>query len=80
MKLPIQAPPVIRTDLFKPHTVVYLNSPCASNKTKRELLFSLLHGANYNAPMRFLMSADHCGCHVFSGNSMAMCLAACGFF
>ncbi|NEN88985.1 MAG: cyanobactin biosynthesis system PatB/AcyB/McaB family protein [Okeania sp. SIO3H1] len=78
MKLPIQAPPVIRTDLFKPHTVVDLNS--ASNDTKRELLLSLLDGANYNDPMRFLMSADYCGCHILSGNSMAMCLAACGFF
>ena len=75
MKLPIQAPPVRRTDLFKPHTVLNINS--ASNDTKRALLFGLLHGANYNDPMRFLISADNCGCHILSGNSMVNCLAAC---
>ncbi|NER46849.1 MAG: cyanobactin biosynthesis system PatB/AcyB/McaB family protein [Symploca sp. SIO1A3] len=78
MKLPIQAPPVMRPHLFRPHTVVDLKA--ASNESKKELLFALLHGANYDDPMRFLNSADHCGCHILSENSMAMCLATCGFF
>ncbi len=78
MKLPIQAPPVMRTDLFKPHTVVDLIY--ASEGSVLELEFNLLHGANHNDPMRFLMSADNYGCHLFSGNSMAMCLAVRGFF
>jgi len=78
MKLPIQAPPVIRTDLFKPHKVLDLTH--ASRESQLELEFNLLHGANYDAPMRFLKSADYCGCHILSGNSMAMCLAACGVF
>ena len=78
MKLPIQAPPVKRTDLVKPHTVVDLIH--ASKEHLLELEFELLHGANYNDPMRFLMSADYCGCHILSGNSMAMCLTACSFF
>lgn len=78
MKLPIQAPPVIRTDLFKPHTVVDLIH--ASKDSVLELELNLLSGANHNDPMRFLMSADYCGCHILSGNSMAMCLTACGFF
>ncbi|MEH1865820.1 MAG: cyanobactin biosynthesis system PatB/AcyB/McaB family protein [Nostoc sp.] len=78
MKLPIQAPPVKRTDLFKPNTVVDLIH--ASRESQLELELNLLHGANYNAPMRFLMSPDYCGCHILSGNSIAMCLAVCGFF
>jgi cyanobactin biosynthesis protein (PatB/AcyB/McaB family) len=78
MKLPIQSQPVIRTDLVKPDTVVDLIN--ASREQLFELEVDLLHGANYNDPMRFLMSADYCGCHILSGNSMAMCLAACGFF
>ncbi|MDJ0533468.1 MAG: cyanobactin biosynthesis system PatB/AcyB/McaB family protein [Xenococcaceae cyanobacterium MO_207.B15] len=78
MKLPIQAPPVIRTDLFKPHTVVDVIHASKSSLLEKQL--NLLHGANYNDPMRFLMPADYSGCHLFSGNSMAMCLAVKGFF
>lgn len=78
MKLPLQAPPVIRTDLFRSHTVVDLIH--ASRESQLELELNLLHGANYDAPMRFLKSADDCGCHILCGNPMAMCLAACGFF
>lgn len=78
MKLPIQSPPVMRTDVIKPHTVVDLIH--ASREHLLELELGLLAGANYNAPMRFLMSADYSGCHLFSENSMAIGLATRGLF
>ena len=82
MKLPNQAPPVFRTttglikDSDQPHTVVNITQ--ASRDSKLELFTSLIAGANYNAPMRFLTSVDSSGCHILSGGSMAMCLAASG--
>jgi len=78
MKIPIQSAPVIRTNLIKPHTVVDLNY--ASTEQLWELELDLLNGANYNDPMRFLMSTDYSGCHLFSANSMAICLAGSGLF
>jgi hypothetical protein len=67
------------TDLIKgreeqPFTVIDFTH--ATNKL--ELSLNLVAGANYNAPMRFLPPVDSCGCHILSGSSMAMCLAACG--
>ncbi|MDJ0676002.1 MAG: cyanobactin biosynthesis system PatB/AcyB/McaB family protein [Calothrix sp. MO_167.B42] len=78
MKLPIQSAPVIRTNLIKPHAVVDLIH--ASTEQLLELKVDLQSGANYNDPMRFLMSADYSGCHLFSANSMAICLAGSGLF
>ena len=78
MKLPIQSPPVLRTDVIKPHTVADLAH--ASREQFLELQFNLLGGANYNDPMRFLMSVDYGECHLFSDNSMAMCLGVSGLF
>ncbi len=46
----------------------------------RRLKFDLLHDANYNDPMRFLMPVDFCGCHIFSGQVRARCSATCGGF
>ena len=76
MKLPKQAAPVMRPDLIKPQTVVDLAR--ASRGQLFNLELDLLGGANYNEPMRFLTPVDSCGCHILSGGSMAMCLAACG--
>ena len=82
MKLPNQAKPVFRTaigrikDTEQPHTVLDLAR--VSDNYLDEIRITLLHGANYNAPMRFLTPVDSCGCHILSGSSMAMCLAACG--
>ncbi len=82
MKLPNQATPVFRTvtgiikDIEQPRTVVNITQ--ASRDSKLELVTDLVNGANYNAPMRFLTPVDSCGCHILSGSSMAMCLAACG--
>ena len=83
MKLPNQAAPIFRTttgllirESDQPHTV--LNITRASRDSKAELFTSLIGGANYNASMKFLTPVDSCGCHILSGNSMAMCLASCG--
>ena len=46
----------------------------------RNLRFDLLHGANYNDPMRFLMPVSFCGCQILSGQARARCSAACGWF
>jgi cyanobactin biosynthesis protein (PatB/AcyB/McaB family) len=80
MKLPKQSLPIFRTvtgviqNYEQPlSTVDFLH---ASQSTKIELLTRLLHGANYNIPARFIAPEDFRGCHMFSGNSMAMCLAA----
>ena len=82
MKLPKQALPVSRSakgwiDYKKneqPHTVVDIVH--ASNIA--DLRISLANGANHHAPMRFLTPVGSCGCHILSGSSMAVCLAACG--
>lgn len=46
----------------------------------RNLRFNLLHGANYNDPMRFLSPVSFCGCQILSGQARARCSAACGWF
>ena len=82
MKLPNQAAPVFRTatglikDGEQPRTVI--DFAHASTESLLELYTNLQAGANYNAPMRLLTPVDSCGCHILSGSSMAMCLAACG--
>ncbi len=82
MKLPNQATPVFRTatglikDEEQPRIVI--NFADASTPSLLEHFTHLQAGANYNAPMRFLTPVDSCGCHILSGSSMAMCLAACG--
>ncbi|MBU7586457.1 MAG: hypothetical protein KAF91_26935 [Nostoc sp. TH1S01] len=78
MKIPIQSLPVIRTDLIKPNTVADLIH--APKEQFLELELNLLHGADYNDPMKFLTSANYGGCQLLSENSMAMCLAAIGLF
>ena len=79
MKLPNQAMPIFRTatgvikNYEQPITV--LNFTNASRDSKLDLLIKLVNGANHNAPMRYLAPVDSYGCHILSGNSMAMCLA-----
>ena len=82
MKLPKQAVPVSKTtrgwiDYKKneqPNSVVDFFH--ANSSSRFNLSIDLLGGANYNAPMRFLTPVGSHGCHILSGNSMAMCLAA----
>jgi len=76
MKLPKQSVPVNRHELFEPHTTVNLVD--GGTEELWNIRFDLQHGANYDDPMRFLTPVDLCGCHLFSGASMAMCLASCG--
>ncbi|MDJ0899232.1 MAG: hypothetical protein QNJ55_10510 [Xenococcus sp. MO_188.B8] len=82
MKLPNHAKPVFRTvigrikDSEQPRTVVDIRH--TSDDCLNQVRSTLYLGANYNAPMRFLTPVDYCGCHILSGSSMAMCLAACG--
>lgn len=80
MKLPIQARPVKRPEIIEPYkTVDVTNAAPPGNKySLLNIRIDLLHGANYNAPMRVIVPVDFCGCHLFSGSSMAQCLAACG--
>jgi cyanobactin biosynthesis protein (PatB/AcyB/McaB family) len=80
MKLPKQSLPIFRTatgiiqNYEQPiMTVDFLH---ASQNTKIEILTRVLHGGNYNMPARFIPPEDFRGCHILSGNSMAMCLAA----
>lgn len=53
MKLPKQASPVKRPDLIQPYTVIDIAH--ASKERLKYMRFDLRHGANYNAPMRFLL-------------------------
>jgi hypothetical protein len=83
MKLPKQSQPISRTviGLIKnsDQPVATIGIVHASSSSKRELLSNLIHGANYNSPMRFLESSINSdNCYILSGNSMAMCLAVCG--
>ncbi|NEP51793.1 MAG: cyanobactin biosynthesis system PatB/AcyB/McaB family protein [Moorea sp. SIO3C2] len=80
MKLPKQSVPVKRPDLIDPSTTVDLQILIDAGAVDelRNLKFYLLHGANYNNPMRFLMPANFCGCQIFSGQSRARCSATCG--
>ena len=86
MKLPKPVKPVFRTSIGLIETTRGLpaqpdkvaNIAQASRDQQIELITGLIHGANYNAPMRFLAPVDSCGCHILSGSSMATCLAACG--
>jgi hypothetical protein len=82
MKPPIQATPVFRTatGVIKNHEqpITVLNFTHASLDSKFSVIVKLVNGGNYNAPMRFLTPVDSYGCHILSGNSMAMCLAAFG--
>ncbi len=75
MKLPKQVQPVTRPDLIQPHTVLNRNN--TGQKQRLRLALELLHGANYNDPMRFATPVDFCGCHLLFGNSAAMCRAIC---
>jgi cyanobactin biosynthesis protein (PatB/AcyB/McaB family) len=75
MRLPKQTAPVIRPDVLQPHLTLDIQNASATRLL--EIKFDLLHGANYNAPMKFLITDDFCGCHIFSPHSMAMCLAIC---
>jgi len=76
MKLPKQSVPVNRQDKFEPHTTV--NVIDGDIDELKDIRFELRYGANYNDPMRFLTPVDFCGCHLFSGTSMTICLASCG--
>jgi hypothetical protein len=84
MKIPNQAAPVYRTatgvikDNEQP--IAVLDFTHASLASKLNLITNLIHGANYNAPMRFAPQFNSSGCHIFSENSMGMCLAAFGMF
>lgn len=75
MKLPKQVPPVTRPALIKPHTVVNRNQ--ASEEQRLSLATEIMHGANYNDPMRFSTPIEFCGCHLLFGNSAAMCQSLC---
>lgn len=83
MRLPNLSEPVQRMTISKPgtltepRTTVNLNYPEITGEKFRELLFDLRHGANYDAPSAYSMPVDSCGCHIFSGSSMAMCLSVC---
>ncbi len=80
MKMPKQARPVKRPELIEPYkTVDVINSaPPGNVDSLLNVRLDLLHGANYNDPMRLREPVQSCGCHIFSGTSMAQCLAACG--
>jgi len=82
MTLPKQSLPVIRTTTGRINheeqpfeTIDFLQ---ASKSQRLSIVFDLLYGANYNAPARFLVPVDSPGCHLLSGNSMALCLASFG--
>lgn len=82
MKLPKQSMPIFRTTTGKikdnEQPIATIDFVHASRNYKSDLANRLINGANYNSPMRFLAPVDFYGCHLLSGNSMAMCLAAMG--
>ena len=82
MMLPKQVKPVVRRpvlgpkDVIQPETVLDFNN-VKSSEEALNLVFTLVHGANYNDPMRFSTPIDFCGCHLLSGTSAAICKALC---
>lgn len=80
MKLPIQAKPVKRSELIEPYQTVNVTNmaPPGNRISLLNIRIDLLHGANYNDPMRYRVPVDFCGCHIFTGSSLARCLASCG--
>ena len=83
--LPNLSQPVQRFNLSKPGTItqprktVELRIRILGEKQLKSLQVALMHGANYDDPQQYLGPIDDCGCHLFSENSMAMCLAICSF-
>ncbi|MBE9031981.1 hypothetical protein IQ266_19780 [filamentous cyanobacterium LEGE 11480] len=94
MKLPKQVKPVERykaisigkrvhhlQGLYKPQTVFDLSDfNFLPDLDRRNILFGLEHGANYNDPMQYLSAPSFCGCHLLSGQSMLACISQCGVF
>lgn len=78
MTLPKQSVPVTRTTtgLINKNEQPFqtLNFQLASKNQRLNIVLSLLHGANYNAPARFLLPVHSPGCHLLAENSMALCL------
>jgi hypothetical protein len=77
MAFPNQSPPVNRPQIFTLDWRKYTFIDPLDEKEKS--FWQLVPGANPdpNRPMYF-SEPDNCGCHIFSGSSMAMCLSACG--
>lgn len=78
MNLPKQAAPVIRPDIIHPHST--FNVRDASTDRIGYIKFDVLHGANYNDPMRFVAENALPGCHILSGYSREVCLATYRYF
>ncbi|MGJ5675479.1 MAG: hypothetical protein ACR9NN_18000 [Nostochopsis sp.] len=82
MTLPKQSSPVIRTTTgrIKPEEQPFktIDFEHASKQQKLNIIFALNFGANYHVPARFLVPVNSSGCHLLSGNSMALCLASFG--
>ena len=77
MKMPKQAQPVKRPQLFEPYKTVNVvrQAPPEDVESLLNVRFDLLHGANYNDPAQVRVPVGY-DCHIFSGTSMAQCLAA----
>lgn len=77
MVFPNQSPPVKRPYIFvlnwKKYTFI------DPDDEQEKSIWQLVPGANPdpNRPMNFSEPVN-CGCHIFSGSSMSICLAACG--